>query len=152
MFKSVLVVCVGNICRSPVGERVLAKYLAERGHEFRIGSAGLDAMVGHGPDEMAAEVASSNGVSMEGHRARQFTHELAAEYDLILVMEPWHRHEIVRMAPDLSGRVMQYDQWTTREGIPDPYRRSREFHEAVFERIDRSAAAWAEKLVPHRTN
>ncbi|MFN6925943.1 MAG: low molecular weight phosphotyrosine protein phosphatase [Tabrizicola sp.] len=148
MFGSVLVVCVGNICRSPVGERVLAKHLTERGANLRIGSAGLNALVGESADRTASIVAAARGVSLEGHRARQFSRDLAGSHDLILVMEPWHRHEILIMAPELSGRVMLFDQWMTREGIPDPYRRSREFHEAVFDRIDASAARWAEKLSP----
>lgn len=139
--KSVLVVCVGNICRSPVGERLLRAHLAEAG--VKVDSAGLGAVVGHGADDMAAEVAGEHGLSLDGHVARQFTSEIGAGYDLILVMEPGHKAEVARRAPQLSGRTMLFDQWTGARGIPDPYRRSKEFHAAVFDQLHGAATAWA---------
>lgn len=146
--RSVLVVCVGNICRSPVGERVLAAGLAERGSRIDVSSAGIGALVGHGADETASAVAQSEGVSLEGHVARQFTRDLGLQHDLILVMEPGHRREIVRLAPDLSGRVMLFDHWIGGKGIADPYRRSQEFHEIIFGQISDAARLWVEKLAP----
>lgn len=146
--KSVLVVCVGNICRSPVGERVLAAELAARGSNIAVSSAGIAAVVGHGADETASDVAQAEGVSLEGHVARQFTRELGLEQDLILVMEPGHRREIVRLAPDLSGRVMLFDHWVGGQGIADPYRRSQEFHEIIFHKVKDAAQLWVEKLAP----
>lgn len=154
MFHSVLVVCVGNICRSPVGERLLAHRLAELGSDISVGSAGIGALVGHAADETMSRVAAAHGLSLDGHVARQFNHALGKAHDLILVMEPRHHHDITRSATDLSGRVMLFDQWCGRTGIPDPYRRSHEFHEAVFEQIDIAARAWAHKLAStrNRTN
>ncbi len=142
MFSSVLVVCVGNICRSPVGERLLAV----RCPELRVESAGIGALEGHGADETAASVAAANGLSLDGHVARQFTAELASAFDLILVMEPGHRREIMRMTPELGGRVMLYGQWVGQDKIPDPYTRSREFHETVFAMLQKAADSWAAKL------
>lgn len=146
--NSILVVCVGNICRSPVGERQLAALLAARGSGIVVSSAGIGALVGQGADATAAEVAAGHGLSLEGHVARQFTRAMGAAQDLILVMEPGHRREIARSAPNLSGRVMLFDHWQGGAGIEDPYRRSREMHEAVFARITDAAAGWAEKLAP----
>lgn len=148
MFRSVLVVCVGNICRSPVGERLLAQKLAERGAAVTVASAGLGAVLGHGVDETAAAVAAAHGLSVEGHVARQFGQDLALRHDLILVMEPGHRASILERAPSLAGRVMLFDQWVGAKGIADPYRRSREFHEIIFTKIDEAATAWANKLAP----
>lgn len=144
--KSILVVCVGNICRSPVGERQLAARLSERGSDIAVSSAGIGALVGEGADATAADVASGHGLSLGGHVARQFTRGLGAAQDLILVMEPGHRREINRVAPDLSGRVMLFDHWVGGKGIEDPYRRSREMHEVVFARISEAAESWASKL------
>ena len=146
--RSVLVVCVGNICRSPVAERALAADLAARGAGIVVGSAGLGAMVGHGADATASAIAQKNGVSVEGHVARQFTRALGQAHDLILVMETRHRQDIARLAPDLSGRVMLFDHWCGGHGIADPYRRTQEFHEVVFGQIRDSARLWAEKLTP----
>lgn len=146
LFSSVLVVCVGNICRSPVGERLLTAELAARASDITVSSAGIAALVGHGADDLAAAVAAENGVSLEGHVARQFSRELGAAHALILVMEQGHRREIIAAAPDLSGRVMLFDHWTGGKGIADPYRRSRQFHEEVFAQIQKAASTWADKL------
>lgn len=150
MFGSVLVVCVGNICRSPLGERLLRRYLDEDASSVGVASAGLGALVGHVADETASAVAAARGVSLDGHVARQFSAVLGTASDLILVMEPGHRREIIRLTPELGGRVMLFDQWTGARGIPDPYRRSREFHEQVFEQVDAAARAWAMRLEPGR--
>jgi protein-tyrosine phosphatase len=144
--RSILVVCVGNICRSPVAERALGADLAARGAGIVVSSAGLGAMVGHGVDATASAVAQQHGLAVEGHVARQFTRTLGQAHDLILVMETRHRQDIARLAPDLSGRVMLFDHWCGGQGIADPYRRSQEFHEAVFVQIRDSARLWAEKL------
>lgn len=142
MIRSVLVVCVGNICRSPLGERMLGARLPG----VSVTSAGIAALVGEPADETSREVGIARGVSLEGHVARQFTAEIGAGADLILAMEPGHRREIARIAPHLAGRTMLFDQWTGGGGIPDPYRRARDFHEAVFERVAAATEAWAERL------
>lgn len=146
MFQSVLVVCVGNICRSPLGERLLQHELAARGAKVTVSSAGLHAMVGDPADASASDVAAGHGVSLEGHIARQFSAALAQTSDLILVMEAAHKAEIVSSNPALSGKTMLFDQWSGAKGIADPYRRSHDFHEAVFAQAAAAAAAWADKL------
>lgn len=140
--KKVLVVCVGNICRSPVGERVLAAGLPQ----ITVTSAGIGALVGHGPDETASEVAAAFGVSLDGHVARQFDSRIGEENDLILVMEPGHRREIGLLSPHLSGRVMLFDHWTGSAGIPDPYRKPRQYHEKIFKLISSAADGWIKRL------
>ena len=142
MIKSILVVCVGNVCRSPLGECLLKQRLPA----LNVSSAGLGALVGKAADEDAASVALAQGVSLAGHVARQLDVEVAGQHDLILVMEPRHKQEIVARAPQLSGRVMLFDQWTGAKGVSDPYRRSREFHQAIFEQMSDAADAWADRL------
>lgn len=142
LVRNVLVVCVGNICRSPVGEYLLRQLVPG----LDVGSAGLGAMVGQPADALAAEVAAANGVSLDGHVARQFTPALGGAYDLLLAMEPGHKREIFRLAPHLSGRTLLFDQWTGMQGIADPYQRSRDFHEGVFRQIRAASDAWAERL------
>jgi protein-tyrosine phosphatase len=140
--KNVLVVCVGNICRSPVGERILQSALPNA----TVTSAGISALVGHAADETATAVAGANGVSLDGHVSRQLTAEMGADQDLILVMEAGHKHEIARRFPQLSGRTMLFDQWSGMKGIADPYRLSQTFHEQVFQQIKAAAEAWAPRL------
>lgn len=142
LVRNVLVICVGNICRSPVGEHLLRRMVPE----LDVGSAGLGALVGQAADAMATEVAAANGVSLDGHLARQFTPDLGRAYDLLLAMEPGHKREVARLAPQLSGRTLLFDQWTGMQGIADPYRRSRAFHEGVFQQIKAASEAWAARL------
>lgn len=129
-----------------MGERILAGKLNASHPHISVGSAGLGAVVGHPADETAATVAARHGTSVEGHVARQFTADLGRENDLILVMEPEHRRRITSLYPELSGKVMLFDQWTGAQGIPDPYRKTSEFHEDVYRKIAAGASAWAGKL------
>ena len=148
MIKTILVVCIGNICRSAVGERLLAAALSGNQPPIGVSSAGLAAVTGHPADPTATEVAAAHGVSLEGHVARQFNSVLGRNSDLILVMEPAHKARIVSMSPELTGKLMLFDQWSGATGIQDPYRRSREFHEQTYLKLEAAAASWAEKLVP----
>ena len=143
MIRSILVVCVGNICRSPVGERLLVEALPEH----RISSAGLAALEGHAADADAAAAAAEIGLDLEGHVARQLTEEIGKSHDLILVMEPGHRADLARRFPQLSGRTMLFDHWTGGTGIHDPYRMPIEVHRATRDRIVEAAAAWATRLL-----
>lgn len=142
MIRNILVVCVGNICRSPLGERLLQHHAPH----LSITSAGISALVGNSADETALEVAAMHGVSLDGHRARQFTAELGKAADLILVMEPGHKIQIARETPQLSGKTMLFDHWTGAQGVADPYKRSAEFHEAVYLKIEAAAAGWIKRL------
>ena len=142
MINSVLVVCIGNICRSPTGERILRQALPD----LNIHSAGLGAVVGAKADFVATEAAHEIGVDLEGHVARQLTDEIGAAHDLILVMEPGHRTEISRRFPQLSGRTMLFDHWTGGTGIADPYCKPIEAHRAARDLIVTATVAWVQKL------
>lgn len=102
MFDSILVVCTGNICRSPIGERFLRRALPNK----RIDSAGTGALVEHPADESAVKIAKVHGLSLEGHKGKQFTSSLARKYELILVMEKAHIEQIGRIAPEARGKTM----------------------------------------------
>lgn len=142
MINSVLVVCVGNICRSPVGERILAKSCPS----LRVESAGIAALEGHAADETISEIAKDHSLSLKGHIARQFTAEIAAEFDLILALEKGHIRVITEKAPAASGKTMLLGQWLSVNEIADPYRKSPEFYKLVFAQVTEACAAWARKL------
>ena len=142
MIKTVLVVCVGNICRSPLVERLLQAHAPH----LSVSSAGIGALVGKPADATASEVAALQGVSLDGHVARQFTAALGQAADLILVMEPGHKAQIARETPQLSGKTMLLDHWSGSKGIADPYKKSSECHKLVFDQIETAAKAWAVKL------
>lgn len=142
MFNKILVVCVGNICRSPTAERLLKKYLPS----ITVASAGLGALVGHCADANAVSVAADNQLSLDGHCARQISGSLCREYDLILVMEKRHIARLCEIAPEMRGKVMLFGHWDNEREIPDPYRKSREAFEAVYTLLDQSARSWAQAL------
>lgn len=142
MFNKILVVCVGNICRSPTAERLLKQYHPQ----ITVESAGLGALVGKGADAAAKSVAESHQLSLEGHCARQVTGRLCRDYDLILTMEKRHIASLHELAPEMRGKVMLFGHWDNEREIPDPYRKSREAFEAVYALLERSARQWAQAL------
>ncbi|WP_413732402.1 protein tyrosine phosphatase [Sodalis sp. RH20] len=141
MFDKILVVCTGNICRSPMGERLLKKYLPDK----TISSAGVQALTGQGADGVAIEVAFTQQLSLEGHSARQLTQKLCQDYDLILVMEKRHVDEVCKIAPEARGKVMLFGHWVSKE-IPDPYKKSREAFQYVYQLLEDAAQKWAQAL------
>ncbi|WP_409306253.1 protein tyrosine phosphatase [Pectobacterium sp. B1J-3] len=142
MFDSILVVCVGNICRSPTGERLLKQALPAK----RVASAGLGALVGKPADSTATEVANGHGLSLEGHQAQQLTSSLCRQYDLILVMEKGHIDAVGRIAPEVRGKTMLFGHWLNQQEIADPYRKSREAFEFVYSQLEQSAQKWVQAL------
>ncbi|EPL4907413.1 TPA: protein tyrosine phosphatase [Klebsiella pneumoniae] len=143
MFNSILVVCTGNICRSPIGERILKQLLPT----MQVDSAGTAALVDHNADNSAIKIAKKHGISLEGHKGKQFTAKLARNYDLILAMEKIHINQIEKIAPEARGKTMLFGHWLENRDIPDPYRKSDEAFASVFVLIQRSSQLWVEKLI-----
>ena len=142
MFEKILVVCVGNICRSPSGEYLLKSLLPNK----EIASAGVGALVGKPADKQACAVAQEHGISLEGHQAQQLTADLCHDFDLILVMEHGHINAVTEIAPEARGKTMLLGHWVGQLDIPDPYRQSKEAFEYAYQLIEKSAAAWVSKL------
>ena len=142
MFDSILVVCTGNICRSPIGERLLRQRVPGK----RITSAGIFGLEGSPADVGAREVAWRHGISLEGHRARRLTPQLMRESDLILVMEPAHLRFISSMAPEIRGKSLLFGQWLEPQDIPDPSRTSHEAFDYVFGLLGKASQEWAHRL------
>lgn len=140
MFKSVLVVCVGNICRSPTGEALLKSKLAGRGIE--VSSAGLGALTGKPVDTTAAQVMAAAGYQLAEHQARQLTSQLLREHDLILVMEQKHLQSVHSIAPEARGKTFLFGKWIGDQEVPDPYRQQLPAFEHVFRIMDKAADAW----------
>lgn len=142
MFNKILVVCTGNICRSPTGERLLRQLLPN----LTIDSAGTSGLSGEPADQTASLIAQRHGLSLEGHIARKLTPAMAREYDLILVMEPSHIESVTAIAPEARGKIMLFGHWLTQKSIPDPYRKSSEAFEHVYELLAQASKAWANQL------
>lgn len=142
MFNKILVVCVGNICRSPTGEALLKKYAPQ----CNVSSAGVQALVDRAADRQAQSIAMRHEVDLSAHVARQLDEAMCHEADLILVMESSHIRAVEKICPVARGKVMLFGQWLPNKDIADPYRRSDEMFALVYQQIDAAAQKWAEKL------
>jgi protein-tyrosine phosphatase len=142
----ILVVCLGNICRSPTAEAALKEALRDAGLEerVRVDSAGTgDWHLGEPPDERMTRAAASVGLALEG-QACQITAADFETAELILVMDRANLRDVLAMAPDDSARekvrlFREFDPEADRDEVPDPYYGGDEgFHEVV--RIARRSA------------
>jgi protein-tyrosine phosphatase len=143
VFNRILMVCIGNICRSPTAEHLLKEALGE---SFTVSSAGISALVGKPADPMAVKLMSEHGVDASGHVARQLTTTMLRDADLVLGMERVHVAAMIRMAPEASGKIFLLDKWSGGRDVPDPYRQQREAFEHVYARISEGLVAWRRYL------
>ncbi|WP_394550946.1 low molecular weight phosphatase family protein [Agromyces sp. MMS24-JH15] len=105
MSLRVLVVCTGNICRSPIAERVLGARLAAAGIDAVVTSAGTGAYPGQSMTPEAAERVRRLGADPTGHGARQLTERSVAEADLVLTATTDHRAAAVTLVPRAVRRI-----------------------------------------------
>lgn len=145
-FSRVLIVCMGNICRSPVAEALLKARLPH----LTIESAGLGALVDQGVDSTARTLAEEDGLTVSEHKARLVTEDMILRADLVLVMSEGQRQAVSKLVPSATGKIMLFGRWLGQGGkgeeIPDPYRKSPEAFQHVHRQLVRAADTWAAKL------
>lgn len=122
----VIFVCLGNICRSPLGEGVFRELVKEKGWEkyFFIDSAGTAAYhVGKAPDPGSRCVALKHGFSIEDQRARQFSSSDLESWDYIIAMDSSNRKNIEKLG-SVKGKLLlmrDFDQEAPSSDVPDPW-------------------------------
>jgi protein-tyrosine phosphatase len=144
VFKRILTVCIGNICRSPTAEYLFRQRLALR--DIQLSSAGLGALTGHPIDATAMQLLAEHGVDGEAHRARQITSAMLREADLVLGMEKSHVVAMTRLAPEASGKIFLLDKWLLGRDVPDPYRQQRAAFDHVYDMIVQGVDSWLRYL------
>lgn len=151
--RSVLVVCTGNICRSPTAEGVLREKAKQRGlaDRIKVASAGThDYHVGEAPDARAIRHATQRGYDLSRQRARQVSREDFAAFDYILAMDRSHLRLLRSIAPaDARARVVLYlDTSAASRGqdVPDPYYGGPEGFERVLDMVEEAADRWLDAI------
>lgn len=144
MFKNILFVCVGNICRSPSAEVMLREMVAGKG--ITVSSAGLGALVDHGIDPLAQELLLEHRLDGSAHRGRQISSAILAQSDLVLTMERKHVRRITEIAPEASGKTFLLGKWQQDREIPDPYRQQRPAFEHVYALMAEGVQSWGRHL------
>lgn len=142
MFERILVVCDGNICRSPT----VAAMLQAARPEKTVESAGLVGLEGQDMDATAREVARANGLTCPPHEARKLEGVHCREAELILVMEARQRDRIIQRFPEASGKTFLLSHWNGGQDIPDPYRRGREVFERIYPMMSQAVEGWLRKV------
>ena len=103
---SILVVCTGNICRSPMAEGILRILLRGRGVAgLAVSSAGVAAWDGSGATPEAVQAMAQNGIDITGHVARRLDPPMVEQADLVVGMAVEHTEAAVQMDPTASGRT-----------------------------------------------
>ena len=104
---TVLFVCTGNTCRSPMAEGILKGILQQRGYDAhaQVESAGIAALPGRPASPYAIAVAAEDDVDISSHRSRQLDAEVVTQADLVLAMTPEHVSFVQSLAPDRTEVV-----------------------------------------------
>ncbi|RYG10363.1 MAG: low molecular weight phosphotyrosine protein phosphatase [Burkholderiales bacterium] len=142
--NKILVVCVGNICRSPVAEGLLKAALPDA----EVWSAGLGALVGNPADPMAAGIAKDHGIDISEHRAQQIAGWMLVKADLVLCMEAGHQRELQKQYPTARGKIRRLGDFGAGGAfdVADPYRQTRAAFETAHANISRGVNDWVHRI------
>ncbi len=135
--KSVLFVCTGNTCRSPMAEG-LFKFLTK--DKFETASAGLMSVDGFGAAADAIDVMKEFNIDISGHKSQALTLDMINHFDLIVVMEQRQKYKILEMAPFAADKIFLLTEFNgdkEHEDIFDPIGFSREYYKKCFEMINK---------------
>lgn len=143
MIESILMVCTGNICRSPVAEYEMRRIAPQ----LQVASAGIAAVEDAGADRHMTQLARADGLDLSGHVARQISGDVIYGYDLIIAMDRQQRDWLIHRFPEDRGRVVLMTRWSGGRNIPDPYRRSAAVYRLVYDRVRQCCEEWSQRLL-----
>jgi protein-tyrosine phosphatase len=152
----VLFVCLGNICRSPTAEAVMARLVADAGlnEQVEVDSAGTGAWhVGCAPDERATAAAAARGIELRGV-ARQVRPEDFERFDLLLAMDAENHRNLRALAPDERARakvrmLREFDPAATAAvtlDVPDPYYGGEDGFDRVLDLVEDACTGLLDEL------
>ncbi len=126
MIKSILFVCTGNLCRSPMAEALMKKEMEKYpSYDIHISSAGVLTVDGRLASDPAILVMNERGIDIMGHHSTRINEGLLREADLVIVMETMHRDVLLSMTPDLDNKIKIMGDYhpdsENHHEIDDPY-------------------------------
>ncbi len=151
MSQKILMVCLGNICRSPLAEGILQSKLPK--DKFIVDSAGTGEWhVGKQPDSRSIDIASKKGLNIAGQKGRQFSQQDFENFDYIYVMDGSNYKDVMRLAKNEQQKSkvkLLLNELFPGENVdvPDPYFGLQNGFESVYDMIDQACDVIAEKLL-----
>jgi protein-tyrosine phosphatase len=139
----ILMVCLGNICRSPLAEGILRHKIQQHQLDWIVDSAGTGSWhVGEKPDVRSIKIAMEKGIDITTQRARQFTKADFLQFDYIFVMDSSNYRNVVRLADSEASKqkvelIMNFVRPKMNINVPDPYWDDNGF-EGVFDMLDKA--------------
>ncbi|WP_439672250.1 protein-tyrosine-phosphatase [Cupriavidus necator] len=141
MIRSILVVCLGNRCRSPMAADLLQQALPA----CQVMSAGLAPPVGAGADPHVIRLLAKEGLNLAHHRAREIDAAMVASADLVLVMDSEQREWLESLYPEARGKTYRLCE-AEQADIPDPYGGSQTMFLIVLGLIRQGVRAWSAQI------
>jgi len=147
----VLMVCLGNICRSPLAEGILRSKLPK--DKFFVDSAGTGNWhEGHQPDERSILTAKNRGLDISCQKARQIKRSDLSEFDHIYVMDSYNLRDVTQLASDAEAKKkikLMMDEIFPGQNIdvPDPYHGGQKGFDKVYDMLDEACELVAKKLI-----
>ncbi|MBK6491545.1 MAG: ATP-grasp domain-containing protein [Sphingomonadales bacterium] len=149
--RTVLVLCKGNICRSPFVDKYLRIAARQRALDLQVSSAGLDAKSGRQAHPLALERSFKVGVPLDEHRAQAVSETLVNEADIILVMEPDQQEELLSSFPQAAEKTFllgHFDPERPVTEIADPYGRPAAEFDACYAQLSAACEGLLARLAP----
>ncbi len=144
-------VCLGNICRSPLAEGIMQHKIDQAGLDWQVDSAGTAGYhVGEAPHKLSQKVSKQNGIDISQQCCRQFVKEDMLHFDLIYVMDSSNYNDVRRISADLWDEnkvdlLLNKLYPNKNRSVPDPWYGEEDGYHKVFEMIDKACDAILEK-------
>ena len=141
----ILMVCLGNICRSPMAEGILRSHVERAGLKVIVDSAGTSGYhAGSAPDFRAVRTLKKNGIDISGLSARQFTVDDFDNFDFIYVMDTSNLINVLNLARNEEDKkkvilIMNEANPNKNQSVPDPYYGGIEGFEEVYTMLDQAS-------------
>jgi protein-tyrosine phosphatase len=154
----ILMVCLGNICRSPLAEGIMSHHAQAAGLNWQVDSAGTGGWhTGEQPHPMSRKVAMKNGIDISYQKARTFVKEDMLQFDQIFVMDQQNYSDVKYLSgdnwnPEKVDLLLNLITPGSNQEVPDPWSHPEEKYHEVFALIDRACRIFVESYLNQQTS